>query len=67
MKAIKTIFVDKQGYIYAEKPIHKSYLTEPKVPIEEIEKNGEMAPVPWYKQGNVEYNGKYVVKIEYYD
>ena len=35
-------------------------------PIETILKNGEMAHISWYKQGKTEYNGKYVIKIEYF-
>ena len=35
-------------------------------PIEEFCVNGEMAPVKWYRQGRKEYNGKYVIMIEYY-
>ncbi len=34
-------------------------------PIELILKNGEMAHVEWFKQGDTEYNGKYVVVINY--
>ena len=35
-------------------------------PIECFLENGEMANVKWYRQGNEEYNGKYVIKIEYF-
>lgn len=35
-------------------------------PIEFVQYNGEMATVPWLKQGNKEYNCKYVVTIEYF-
>lgn len=34
--------------------------------IEEFKVNGEMAPVRWFRKDNVEYNGKYVIMIEYY-
>lgn len=27
--------------------------------------NGEMALVNWYRQGNREFNGKYVIEIDY--
>ena len=30
-----------------------------------FEVNGEMAPVIWYRQKNVEINGKYVIRIDY--
>ena len=26
-----------------------------------------MAPVDWFKKGNKEYNGKYVLEIEYFE
>ena len=35
--------------------------------IEEFYVNGEMAQIKWYRQGNREYNGKYVTMIEYFD
>ena len=35
------------------------------VPIEVFPVNGEMAFVNWYRQGEMEYNGKYVVAVEY--
>lgn len=34
-------------------------------PIEAFTVNGEMAPVTWYRQGNREWNGKYVIEVEY--
>lgn len=34
-------------------------------PIEMFTVNGEMAPVTWYRQGNREWNGKYVIEVEY--
>lgn len=36
-------------------------------PIESFEKNGEMAPVEWFRWGNLEFNGKYVTEIGYED
>ena len=42
------------------------YATE-KQPIEVFMINGEMAPVAWYRFGNLEFNGKYVTEIEYED
>lgn len=59
MKKIKSIFVDGasgSGWKNADD----------NNPIVEISKNGEMASVPWYKQGDTEWNGKYVVEINYY-
>lgn len=35
-------------------------------PIEVFTKNGEMALVEWYRQGNKEFNGKYVIEVEYF-
>ena len=54
MKEIKQILVDNIGWIYA---------TDGK--IENFVVNGEMALVNWYRQGNKEYNGRFVVMIEY--
>jgi hypothetical protein len=34
-------------------------------PISLVWENGEMAAVAWYKKGDTEYNGKYVVAINY--
>lgn len=76
MREIKSILIEGSGYIYAEKqieyhndPEHRqpqgTYRTEHN-PIEEIEKNGEMAKVIWYKQGDTEWNGKYVIEVNYY-
>ena len=33
--------------------------------IERFEKNGEMAPVEWFRFEDAEYNGKYVISIGY--
>lgn len=33
--------------------------------IESFSVNGEMASITWYRQGNREFNGKYVMEIEY--
>jgi len=74
MKGIKQILIEGQGWISAEKRIEGSddtvhpqgtYTTEIN-PITKILKNGEMANVDWYAQGNKEYNGKYVIMIEYF-
>ncbi len=54
---IKTILVDGVEYIYASKDL----------PITEVLKNGEMEKIIWYKQGNREWNSKYVVEVEYYE
>ena len=75
-KIIKSILVDGQGYKYAEKQIDGlndskgrqpmgTYRIE-KNPIEIIKKNGEMAEVDWYKQGDTEWNGKYIIEVNYY-
>ena len=36
-------------------------------PITLIRKNGEMAFVDWYERGNEEYNGKFVISVNYYE
>lgn len=36
-------------------------------PIIRFTKNGEMAPVEWFRWGNLEFNGKYVTEIGYED
>lgn len=72
---IFSINVDGIGEIFAEKRIeHYHDKNQPqgtyrieRNPILAIEKNGEMAPVIWYRQGNREYNGKYVREITYYN
>ena len=56
VKKIKQILVDGQGWVYSKDN-----------EITEIFKNGEMALVSWYEQGNREYNGKYVLIVEYED
>jgi len=52
----RKMFVENIGWVTATK----------EEPIEYFGVNGEMSVVPWYKQGNKEYNGKYVVMIEYF-
>ena len=54
MKKIKQILVDGQGWIYSEDG-----------EIVRINVNGEMGFVNWFRQGNKEFNGKYVIEIEY--
>ena len=56
-RAIKSIIVEGQGYIYSKE----------NEPIEVFHENGEMALVKWYRKGNREFNGKYVIQIEYED
>lgn len=34
-------------------------------PITIFSVNGEMAPVPWFRKGNTDYNGKYVISVEH--
>ena len=52
---IISINVDQIGYV----------CSEPGEPIEIIQVNGEMAMVNWFRKGNEEYNGKYVIKVEW--
>ena len=74
MKKIKSICVEGMGYIYAERQLEhhhdpnipKGEYVIKKDPIEVFTVNGEMAPVPWYRQGDKEWNGKYVIQVEYY-
>ena len=40
-------------------------ITNKEEKIECFHKNGEMSLVEWFRQGNCEYNGKYVAMIEY--
>ena len=60
-KVISKIFVQDIGWIYA----NESGLLDDYTPIEVFMVNGEMAEVAWYRQGNKEFNGKYVIVIEY--
>jgi len=54
MKIIKEILIDGQGWFYAKDE-----------DIVEFKVNGEMGFVSWYRQGDKEFNGKYVVEIVY--
>lgn len=54
-KKISQILIDGQGWV-------SSTTNEP---IEWFGVNGEMATVSWYRKGNREFNGKYVVEIIY--
>jgi hypothetical protein len=54
MREVKRILVDGVGHIYSKDG-----------EINLIYKNGEMAAVDWYTQNNREFNGKYVIEIEY--
>jgi len=56
---IKRILVDGVGQVY------RSFKKEVPEEIVVIKKNGEMAEVDWYRQGNIEWNGKYVIEVEY--
>ena len=40
--------------------------SEEEQPIEEFLVNGEMASIKWFRKGNQEFNGKYVIRIEYF-
>lgn len=51
---IKRLLVDQVGQIYAINGEIKAFSV-----------NGEMASVTWYRQGNREFNGKFVIEIEY--
>ena len=53
-RKIKQILVAGSGWIYAIQQ-----------PITEVEYNGEMAPIRWFRQGNREWNSKYVIEVEY--
>ena len=71
-KKIKQILIADIGWIFAEKQIDNeknlrrgTYRTE-KNSIELFAVNGEMASVNWYRQGKREYNGKYVIVVEYF-
>ena len=50
---ILSINVDQIGFIGST----------PENPIELIQVNGEMALVNWFRRGNEEYNGKYVIRV----
>lgn len=54
-KKIKQILVDGQGWISSD-----SYGE-----IEVFLVPGEMAMVQWFRKGNKEFNGKYVIQINY--
>ncbi len=55
-QTIKKITVDQIGAIFSA----------PDRPIETFIVNGEMAPVVWFRRGNEEYNGKYVIQVVYF-
>lgn len=51
--------MDGQGWF-------RSQITDTEyIEIEEFSVNGEMAPVRWFRQGDREFNGKYVVEVIY--
>ena len=52
---IVKIIVDQIGFVGAE----------PGKPIEIFQVNGEMASVNWFRKGTEEYNGKYVISVEW--
>lgn len=56
MKVIHRLLIDQVGQIYRENG-----------QIETMVVNGEMAAVVWYRQGNRDFNGKYVIEVEYVD
>jgi len=55
-RKIKQILIDGAGWLYSHNGEIKSFT-----------KNGEMAEVEWFRQGNIEVNGKYVIKVEFED
>ena len=61
-KRIRKIIVEGIGEIH-ENP---SGLDGDSRPIEVFTVNGEMALVNWYRQGKKEYNGKFVIMVEYF-
>lgn len=61
---IKKIIVQEVGAIFYNP---ESFDEKERLPIEHFSVNGEMALVSWYKQGDREFNGKYVIEIEYAD
>jgi hypothetical protein len=56
MKKIRYLRVDQVGCINSLDGEIDTFLV-----------NGEMAHVKWFRQGNSEFNGKYVVEIGYED
>lgn len=56
-KRIKSILVEGPGYISDSE--NNS--------IETFTVNGEMAPIVWFRRGNQEWNGKYVIEVNYYE
>jgi len=54
-RQIESILVEGVGYIY----------TDQGGTIETFTVNGEMAPVTWYRRGDQEWNGKYVIEVNY--
>lgn len=54
-RQIESILVEGVGYIY----------TGREGTIEAFTVNGEMAPVTWYRKGNQEWNGKFVIEVNY--
>lgn len=54
MKKITRIYIESVGYKHSVDG-----------EITEFTVNGEMAPVKWFRQGNKEWNGKYVIEVEY--
>jgi len=53
---IRSITLSGIGFVSAEKD----------QPIEEFLVNGEMASIKWFRKGKQEFNGKYVIRIEYF-
>lgn len=54
MKEIERIIVEDIGGVF-----------DSEGKIEEFTVNGEMALVRWFRQGQREFNGKYVIEIRY--
>lgn len=66
MVDIGKVFATQQVKRVNKKPNETTWI-EVEEPIEIFTKNGEMAPVEWYRQGNREFNGKYVIEVEYFN
>ncbi len=63
-KEIRSISVEGFGTIYRFRSLTSGGVVDNGV-IEVFTKNGEMAPVQWYRQNKLEFNGRYVISIEY--
>lgn len=60
-REIKEIFVDGYGWVHSDSTTDRPDNS----PIEPFMINGEMASIRWFRKGAQEFNGKYVVVINY--